>query len=555
MTRNPARVAVLMPAIPALLLGLSGCSSYSPAPADLPALSDSLLADFESEARQQILQAYREAKENPLEIERMGQVGMLLHAYGHYESAALFYRFAASQARSEFRWVYYLGLVEKESGQPEQAAQSFQRSLRLRPDNLPARLHLATMLIDLNRAEESVPHFQGVLEKEPDHPLALYALGRAYAKQGRNDDALTSFERACELAPNFGAAQYALARSYRSRNDAEGYERHAALFEKYKDSRPSLEDPLQKVVSELRVGAVAHFDKGRQLQAKGRHDEAIAEYQKALRIRPGHAMANANLMGLYLHLGRLDEAEQQYRVCLAINPEIAEMHYNYGILLRGRGHPERAITAFERALQINPSYADAHLHLGVLLARFGQSSRALTHYRKALEIDQNHRLARYNLAKLLVQQGETSESIQLLSGALREEDEKTAAIEALLANAYASAGQLREAERHGRRAVRLAEKYRQVDLARTARYSLGRSLFFLQKYREAIDLLRPAADSEDDQTPALLFLLAGCYSRDGNQELASLHAKKALHLARLHGQDELAATIEQSFGVDGSDEP
>ena len=506
------------------------------------------------------------------------------------------------------------------------AAQRFKRALRLRPDNLPTRLHLGTILTDLNRSEESIPHLQRILEKGRDNPLAHYELGRAYTRQNRDDDARESFARACELAPDFGAAQYALALSYRNRGDAPGYELHAALFEAYHDSRPALDDRLQGAISELRVGAVAHFDKARQRQAEGRNEEAIAEYRKALRIRPDHpTIAHSNLMGLYLHLGRLDEAEQQYRVCLELNPDIAEMHYNYGILLRARGQPEQAIVAFERALDINPSYADADSNLAVLLAGLDQGSRATTHLRKTLEIDRNHRLARYNLARLLLQKGETSESIQLLSGALSEEDDKTAAIEALLANAYSTAGQLREAEGHGRRAVSLAEidrnhrlarynlarlllqkgetsesiqllsgalseeddktaaieallanaystagqlreaeghgrravslaeKYRQVDLAWTARYSLGRNLFSMRKYREAIDLLSPAAESEDDRTPTLLLLLASCYSRVGNQELATQHAARALNLARRHGQQELAATIEQVLGMANGD--
>ena len=292
------------------------------------------------------------------------------------------------------------------------------------------------------------------------------------------------------------------------------------------------------------------------MQAEGRYEEAIAEYQKVLGIRPEHGMAHASLMGLYRHLGRLNEGEAQYRAVLRVNPDIPEVHYNYGFLLLDGGKPEEAIHAFERAIELNPSYADAHANLAVLLTGSDQNSRAVFHLRKALEIDRNHRLARYNLARLLLQKGETSEPIQLLSGALTEEDQETAQIEVLLTTACAMAGLWPQAERHGRRALRLSEKYGQADLARTARYDLGKVLFQLDNYLEAIDLLSPAAEStesEDEQIPALLLLLASCYSRVGNRELAAQHASRALNLARRYGQQELAATIEQALGAGGDD--
>lgn len=262
MTRNPARVAVLALASSALLPCLSRCSSPTTPPLEPPTLPDALLSGMDSDVRRQFLQAYQAAAENPSDPEQSGRVGMLLHAYRHFESAALFYRYTVSGSQPKFRWTYYLGLVEKEAGQPEKAAESFGRALRLRPADLAARHHLATTLIDLNRTEESVPYLQEILKRRPDNPLAHYDLGRAFTKLGRNDDALKSLSRACQLAPDFGAAQYALALAYRDRGERERYERHAALFEKHRDSRPPPDDSLQREVWELRAGVSTLLEKG-----------------------------------------------------------------------------------------------------------------------------------------------------------------------------------------------------------------------------------------------------------------------------------------------------
>ena len=537
--------------VPMLALALADCSSPATPPPEFPSLPEALLSGMETDVRRQIEQAHQAAAKEPSDPGGSGSVGMLLHAYGYFESAGLFYRYAMSQSPAEFRWTYYLGLAEKGAGQSEEAAERFRQSLRLEPGNLSAQRELATTLIALNQVEESLLHLQVIAKRQPDNPLVHYDLGRAYTKLERRDDALKSLSLACQLALDFGAAQYALALAYRDRGDPEGYGRHAALFEKHRESRPAADDPLQREVWELREGVSALLEKGRQLQDLGRNEEAIAQYRKVLRIRPEHGMAHASLMGLYRHLGRLDEGEAQYRAVLEVNPDIPEVHYNYGFLLLDRRQPEEAVAAFERALELNPSYADAHANLAVLLAGLEQNSGAMVHLRKALEIDQNHRLARYNLARLLLQKGETSEAIQLLSGTLNEEDSETAQIEALLTTACAMAGQWEKAKGHGRRALELSRKYGQVDLARTARYDLGRILFQSGSYGEAIDLLAPAADSEDESTPALLLLLASSYSRIGNQELASQHAARALTLARRYGQGELVARIEQALGEAG----
>ena len=322
-----------------LAMSLSGCSSPSPPPLRPPTLPDALLSGMEADVRGQILGAYQANVESPSDPQHSGRVGMLLHAYGHVESAARFYRYAISRSPSEFRWTYYLALAEKGAGQSEDAVESCRQALSLQPDNLPARLQLATLLIDLNLAQESTPHLQEIVKRQPDNPLAHYDLGRAYTALGSNDDALKSLSRACQLAPDFGAAQYALALAYRDREDHQRYERHAALFEKHKDSRPPADDPLQQEVWNLTAGVSAYLEKAQRLQAEGRNEDAVAEYRKVLRIRPEHGMAHASLMGLYRHLGRLDEGEAQYRAVLKVNPDVPEVHYNYGFLLLDKGQP------------------------------------------------------------------------------------------------------------------------------------------------------------------------------------------------------------------------
>ena len=62
-----------------------------------------------------------------------------------------------------------------------------------------------------------------------------------------------------------------------------------------------------------------------------RFDEAMADYDRALALRPDYAEAHTNL-GVTLHaLKRFDDALQSHERALAVRPDFAEAHYNEGL--------------------------------------------------------------------------------------------------------------------------------------------------------------------------------------------------------------------------------
>ena len=62
-----------------------------------------------------------------------------------------------------------------------------------------------------------------------------------------------------------------------------------------------------------------------------RFDEALAQYDRALALRPDYAEAHTN-RGVTLHtLKRFDEALQCYARAIAARPDFAEAHYNEGL--------------------------------------------------------------------------------------------------------------------------------------------------------------------------------------------------------------------------------
>jgi tetratricopeptide (TPR) repeat protein len=99
---------------------------------------------------------------------------------------------------------------------------------------------------------------------------------------------------------------------------------------------------------------LAYGNLGNILASRGRSDEAIAQFGKALEIRPDDSMAHYNLGNIFVTCGQVDEAIAQYQTALKIRPDYAEAHGNLGIALAGRGQVGEALAQFERVLDIDP---------------------------------------------------------------------------------------------------------------------------------------------------------------------------------------------------------
>lgn len=422
----------------ACLLSCSSCSFVRREPLpDLPRLE---MAGFLPAIREEVQKAYSAAKANPDDPKVVGELGMILHAYQQRAAAELCYRRAHGLNTEEFRWRYYLGVVQAEQGRHEEAVASLRDALKANPTYLPARLRLADSLLETSRLKEAQAAYQKVIRADSNCAAAYYGFGRVQAAAGDLAAAVESFRKSVELFPDYGPAQYALALAYRRLGKEADSRAHFQLAEMHKATVPPAGDPLVDEIRKRNAGALALIRQGTELAAKGNIEQAIQAHLKALEADPSVVQAHVNLISLYGRLGQVDKAEQHYRAAIHINANLAECHYNYGVLLFAQHDSERAKQAFQRALEINPRYARAHNSLGYLLEEEGKESEALRHYRLAVESQPDYRLARFHLGRLLVKQRKYHEAIEHLRRTLSPQDEQTPTFLYALGAAYAMSG-------------------------------------------------------------------------------------------------------------------
>jgi tetratricopeptide (TPR) repeat protein len=153
-----------------------------------------------------------------------------------------------------------LAAVLRALRRPSQAVPHLEEYLRARPEDVEARLQLASLQFDLSAYDASLASVEEALERDARQPDALYLKGMLCKIKGRNDDAIASFRAALGARSDFTRARYQLA---------------TVLFEAGRDAQA--EEPLRLVLEAEPEHPNAHYLMSTVLRRLGRESEADAE--------------------------------------------------------------------------------------------------------------------------------------------------------------------------------------------------------------------------------------------------------------------------------------
>jgi tetratricopeptide (TPR) repeat protein len=187
---------------------------------------------------------------------------------------------------------------------------------------------------------------------------------------------------------------------------------------------------------------------------QGRFPEAVAAYQRALRLRPGSADLHHALAGAWAAQGMRAEAETGYRQAIELHPDHGAALSCLGVLVGEQGRLEEAVGWLRRAVGCQPGSVKALVNLAVTLDRLGQSSEAEEQLRQAVQLQPDYADAHYNLGCLLVGRGQPADAIACFEQTLRFKPDHHPAY-SNLGLALMKAGRLEEAVVIFAQAVRL----------------------------------------------------------------------------------------------------
>jgi len=122
---------------------------------------------------------------------------------------------------------------------------------------------------------------------------------------------------------------------------------------------------------------MGHNNLGAILLVKGRLDEAINEYQKALALEPGSPNAENNLGKAFIQKGWTAQAIPHLQVALEREPDNAEICNNLGYALLHEGKVDEAIPQIRKALALRPIFPEARFNLADILLKKGSDPQRL----------------------------------------------------------------------------------------------------------------------------------------------------------------------------------
>ena len=242
-------------------------------------------------------------------------------------------------------------------GNFDRALLGFQQMLKAYPTTPFLHYAYGSALIFRSRYPEAEAQLREEVKLTPKSALPFMRLAIIAMKQHHAQDALPMAERAVQLAPESALAHEILGRILSDLGKAEEAAKESEAAEKLKPEKPDIDPEIARAYAHApipgegtRGSDSAAFDElARQATAAGqagRTDDAIRDYESALKLHANWDKGWADVGALYYATGKFSQASAALKSSIAINPNNSQAWAFLGL------------TEFE-----TKDYSNAYVHL------------------------------------------------------------------------------------------------------------------------------------------------------------------------------------------------
>jgi tetratricopeptide (TPR) repeat protein len=185
-----------------------------------------------------------------------------------------------------------------------------QHRLEKYPGDFTAQFDLGVFMLQQKRNADAVRYLRGAVAAQPNQPTALDALGEALLAQGDANDATGFLERAIQANPHYinARANLATALAMQQRWDAA-----VDVLRKLLADHPGDPGAQQQLGAMLRL-------LGYQSAMRGSPQQAVGYWRESLHYRPDDAVLHNDLGAVLARMGRVQEAIPEFEAALRLNP-------------------------------------------------------------------------------------------------------------------------------------------------------------------------------------------------------------------------------------------
>ncbi len=144
--------------------------------------------------------------------------------------------------------------------------------------------------------------------------------------------------------------------------------------------------------------AKKHFNSGVNAEKAGKVDEAITEYEAAVKVSPDYLDAHKNLAAAYKTKNNLPLAITHLEAVAKVEPSAGKWDTIGSLAMTAKDYIQ-AVAAYEKAVELKPNNAKMMLALADAYKKDRQTTKAVETYKKVIAADPKNAAARFNLGK------------------------------------------------------------------------------------------------------------------------------------------------------------
>jgi len=240
----------------------------------------------------------------------------------NYGEAERMFSKASSLNRDSEQPYIQLGVALLRQAKPEQAIEQFRRVIAINPKSAIAYNNIGVALAtlakqdnaepDVAKLDDAIAQYVQAIVAEPRYALPYNNLGLALLHLDRINDAIDKYRFAIQVAPKYLLAHWNLAFALQWQRSFD-----AALTE-YRNAIDCTTDTEQLAMLHTSLGDVLREKAGENDSL----EDAIAEYQRAIKIHPdGYSWAHNNLGLIWRDQGKIDDAISEFRYATRFDRE------------------------------------------------------------------------------------------------------------------------------------------------------------------------------------------------------------------------------------------